>query len=86
MTAYFEDMVLYNHFINHDTISIGFDFKDQDANVYYWTIPALKITSDPIAPGGIDQDVKEEMEWSALRDPATACMLQVDRFSSVNFS
>ncbi|MEQ8308003.1 MAG: phage tail tube protein [Hoeflea sp.] len=86
LTAYFEDMVMYNHFINHDTISIGFDFKDQDANVYYWTIPALKITSDPIAPGGIDQDVKEEMEWSALRDPATACMLQIDRFSSTNMS
>jgi len=83
MTAYFEDLTMYNHFLNHDTISIGFDFKDQDENVYFYTIPALKITSDPIAPSGIDQDVLEEMEWSALRDPATKCMLQVDRFSSV---
>ncbi|MDW9531872.1 hypothetical protein GOB39_20060 [Sinorhizobium meliloti] len=83
LTAYFEDLTMYNHFLNHDTISIGFDFKDQDENVYYYTIPALKITSDPITPGGIDQDVLEEMEWSALRDPATKCMLQIDRFSSV---
>nr|WP_246712366.1 phage tail tube protein [Rhizobium rosettiformans] len=83
LTAYFEDLTMYNHFLNHDTISIGFDFKDQDSNVYYYTIPALKITSDPITPGGIDQDVLEEMEWSALRDAATRCMLQVDRFSSV---
>ena len=83
LTAYFEDLTMYNHFLQHDTISIGFDFQDQDDNVYYYTIPALKITSDPITPGGIDQDVLEEMEWSALRDPATKCMLQIDRFSSV---
>lgn len=83
LTAYFEDMTMYNHFLNHDTISIGFDFIDHDHNAYYYTIPALKITSDPVTPGGIDQDVMEEMEWSALRDPSTKCMLQVDRFSSV---
>lgn len=83
LTAYFEDLTMYNHFLDHDTISIGFDFQDQEHNVYFYTVPALKITSDPVAPGGIDQDVVEEMEWSALRDPATQCMLQVDRFSSI---
>lgn len=83
LTAYFEDLTMYNHFLNHDTISIAWDFTDQDHNVYYFTIPALKITSDPVSPSGIDQDVMEEMEWSALRDPATKCMMQVDRFSSV---
>lgn len=83
MTAYFETLELYTDFLNHSTISIGWDFKDQDANVYYWTIPAIKITSDPVNPTGIDEDVVEEMEWSALRDAATQCMIQVDRFSSV---
>jgi hypothetical protein len=83
MTAYFETLELYTDFLNHTTISIGFDFKDQDSNVYFYTIPALKITSDPVNPTGIDEDVVEEMEWSALRDPATQCMLQVDRFSSI---
>jgi hypothetical protein len=83
MTAYFETLELFNHFIDHDTLSLGFDFTDQDQNVYYFTIPAVKITSDPIAPTGIDEDVTEEMEWSALRDSSTACMIQVDRFSSI---
>jgi hypothetical protein len=83
LTAYFEDLTMYNHFLNHDTISIAWDFTDEDHNVYYFTVPALKITSDPVSPSGIDKDVMEEMEWSALRDPATKCMLQVDRFSSV---
>lgn len=83
LTAYFEDLSMYNHFLDHDTISIGWDFTDLDGNVYFYTIPAIKITSDPISPTGIDEDVMEEMEWSALRDPQTACMLQIDRFSSI---
>lgn len=83
MTAYFETLEMYNHFIEHDTISIGFDFVDLDNNVYFYTIPALKITSDPINPTGIDEDVLEQMEWSALRDPQTACQMQIDRFSSI---
>jgi hypothetical protein len=83
LTAYFETLEMYQHFIDHDTISLGFDFTDQDQNVYYFTIPALKITSDPISPTGIDEDVTEEMEWSAFRDAATQCMMQVDRFSSI---
>lgn len=83
ITAYFETLEMYQHFIDHDTISLGWDFTDADKNVYYFTIPAVKITADPIAPTGIDEDVTEEMEWSAFRDPATKCMLQVDRFSSV---
>lgn len=83
MTAYFETLDLYTDFLNHQTISIGWDFIDQDSNVYFYTIPAIKITSDPVNPTGIDEDVVEEMEWSALRDPATQCMIQVDRFSSI---
>lgn len=83
ITAYFEDLNMYSHFLDHDTISIGFDFTDLDYNVYYYTIPALKITSDPVSPTGIDEDVLEEMEFSALRDPQTQTMLQVDRFSSI---
>lgn len=83
MTAYFETLELFNHFIDHDTISLNWDFTDQDENVYYFTVPAIKITSDPVAPTGIDEDVTEEMEWTAFRDASTACMLQVDRFSSI---
>ena len=65
------------------TRPIGFDFNDLDGNVYFYTIPALKLTADPISPTGIDEDIMEELEWSALRDPQTACQLQIDRFSSV---
>lgn len=83
ITAYFEDLTLYNDFLQHNTVAIGWDFTDQDGNTYYYTLPAIKITSDPVQPDGIDSDVVEQIEWSALRDSATQCMLQVDRFSSI---
>lgn len=81
--AYFETFDFYNDFINHTTISIGFDFTDADKNTYVFKIPALKITSDPIAAEGIDQDVMEQMEFVALRDAATGTQFMIDRFSSV---
>lgn len=80
--AYFADGSNFDAFINHDTRDLIFPIIDPDANTYYFTVPSFKITSDPIAPGGIDQDVMETMEGMAFRDSATACMLQVDRFSS----
>lgn len=81
-TSYFETLEMYDHFLNHDTISLAFDFSDNDRNAYWFTIPALKVTTDPIAPGGIDQDVLEELEFVALRDPNLSTMFMLDRFSS----
>lgn len=82
ITSYFETLEMYDHFLNHETISLAFDMSDNDFNAYWFTIPALKITSDPIAPGGIDQDVTEEMEFVALRDANLETMFMIDRFSS----
>lgn len=80
--AYFETGELFDKFVNHDTVRLSFFYYDLGSNRYDFTIPAIKLTSDPIAPEGIDQDVIENIEWEAQRDPATACMMQIDRFSS----
>jgi hypothetical protein len=82
-TSYFETLDLYDNFLNHDTISLSFPFVDNAFSAYWFTIPALKITSDPIAPGGIDQDINEEMEFVAIRDPNLNTMFMMDRFSSI---
>jgi hypothetical protein len=83
ISAYFADGSLFDRFLNHETTSLSFPIIDPDDNTYYFTVPAFKIMSDPIAPGGTDQDVMEEMEFTAFRDNITKCMLQIDRFSSV---
>jgi hypothetical protein len=83
MAAYFENWQEFNHFLNHDTVALQFNLSDTDERTYVWTLPAVKFTADPIHVKGIDQDVMEELSFSAFRDPATATMLQVDRFSSL---
>lgn len=84
LNAYFADGGNYDRFINHDTVGLAFPIIDQDANTYWFTIPAFKIMSDPIAPGGTDQDVMEKLDFTAFRDSATKCMVQIDRFSSTD--
>lgn len=81
MTVYFENEELFTDFIDHDTISLEFSITDAEGQAYYFTIPAMKISQDEIAPGGIDQDVFENIEFTAFRDPTTDTMFQIDRFS-----
>lgn len=83
MNVYFETLEMYDHFLNHDTISLAFDFKDADNNVYTFTLPAVKLASDPIAPGGIDADILEEIEFVTQRDPVLNTQFMIDRFSSI---
>jgi hypothetical protein len=80
--AYFETGELFDKFVNHDTVKLSFFYHDLASNRYDFTIPAIKLTSDPVAPEGIDQDIIENIDWEAQRDPTTKCMLQIDRFSS----
>lgn len=82
MEAYFEDFEFYNDFINHVTMSLSFPFTDVDNHRYLFTIPAIKVATDDIAPEGIDTDVMEPMEWQAVRDPALNTSFMIDRFSS----
>lgn len=81
MTVYFENEELFTDFIDHQTISLEFSITDSEGQAYYFSIPALKISQDEIAPGGIDQDVFENIEFTAFRDPTTDTMFQIDRFS-----
>lgn len=82
LEAYFADGSNFDAFLNHDTVALAFPLIDHDRNTYWFTIPAFKLTSDPISPGGNDQDVMEKLDFTAFRDTATNCMVQVDRFSS----
>lgn len=81
-SAYFESGELFDDFVSHKTVSLSWYFRDLDGQRYDITLPAIKLTGDPLSPGGIDQDVMEEIEWEAQRDPTTSCMIQIDRFSS----
>jgi hypothetical protein len=82
MSVFFEDQTLFENFLQHDTVSLGWTITDAEGVEYHFNIPAMKLAQNEIAPGGIDQDVFENIEFTSLRDPATGAMLQVDRMSS----
>jgi hypothetical protein len=83
VVAYFDTLDFFNDFLNHTTVELAFNMEDVGKNTYYFTMPAVKFTSDPIAPGGIDQDVMEELEFTAFRDATYETQFMIDRFSSV---
>ena len=82
INVYFQDFTLYDAFIGHDTASLEFPFTDADNYHMIFRIPSLKFTSDPVSPGGIDEDIMEEIEFTAQRDGNLATMFMLDRFSS----
>jgi hypothetical protein len=83
LSVYFETFDFYDDFINHATVALSFGFTDVDNFAMRFSFPAIKLTQNDIAPGGIDQDVIEDMQWTAQRDPVLNTMMMVDRFSSV---
>jgi hypothetical protein len=82
--AYFSDGDLWDNFINHDFVSLNFGLTDVDENHYEFTFPNVCFSTDTVNPAGGNQDVMENMQWMAMRDPITDCMFQVDRFSSTS--
>jgi hypothetical protein len=82
--AYFADSSLWSKFNNHETVSLSFDVQDSLLNTYYFSVPSAKFSTDTVNPAAGNQDVMEDFEYIAFRDPLTACQLQVDRFSSLS--
>lgn len=81
--AYFSDGELYDQFIEHVTVNLGWSLTDVDENHYVWTVPALKISNNPISAQAGNQDVMQNLDFEAIRDPNRDCQIQVDRFSSL---
>lgn len=79
---YFETEALFNDFIQHNTLSLSWSVTDAENVSYYFQVPACKFATNEIAPGGIDQDVFENIEWTAFRDATTNTMFMLDRFSN----
>ncbi len=84
LVAYFADGSLWDTFIEHRTVSIEFPITDVLGNHYEFTIPAANFNTDTANPAGGNQDILENIEFGAKRDPASACEMQIDRFSSIN--
>lgn len=83
LEAYFETLDLFNDFINHRTISVDYNFKDNQSNAIYFSLPAVKLTTDTFPPSGVNTDIIEQIEFIAQRDPVLETQFICTRFSSL---
>lgn len=76
--AYFEDLVLYNKFIDHDESSLSFRFTDPDGNIFVFTLPRLYYTNGNPNAGGGNDDVLLPLEFTCVRDTDTDAVILLD--------
>lgn len=76
--AYFEDLTLYNKFINHNDSSLMVDIVSPEGNHTIITINNLKFTNAQPVGAGLNQDVTVAMDFTAKRNATDDAMLQVD--------
>jgi hypothetical protein len=82
LEAYFEDLVMLNHVINHDDCAVTFKTPDADGNRYYWNAPKLKFTKGNPKAAGKNQDITIPIEFEAIRDSVTNSMIIITRIPS----
>lgn len=71
LTAYFEDKALFDKFLNHTQSSFAISMSDAAGNEIVITMPRIFFGSgSPVAGGGND-DVRLEMEFTAIREQIT---------------
>lgn len=78
INAYFQNAALYNKFLNHTSSALSFAFADAAGNAMRVTLPKVFFNTSNPNIGGIDQDVMEQIEFTAVLDPTTACQIQID--------
>lgn len=78
ISLYFNDSTMYQRFITNEAFSLSFELSDGD-NVYIFTMPRMKLSTDVVNVEGKNTDVMDNAEYFAIIDPTTNCMLQIDR-------
>jgi len=78
LTAYFEDLAMFNKFINHTSSQLSFRFTDSESNVLVFTLPRLYFSAGtPQAPQGND-DVMLGLEFTAVRSNVDDAVIILD--------
>lgn len=81
-SMYFESKEQADMFKNGEAFSFSFALRDAAGNMYIFTLPRCKYESFTTNASQLDSDVMAEVGFTALRDPITNCMIQVDRFAA----
>ena len=81
-SIYFESKEQFEMFKNSEAFAFSFTLMDNAGNGYVVTLPRCKYESFTSNSSQLDSDVMAEVQFTALRDPVTNCMIQIDRFAA----
>ena len=80
MNTFFQDDTMYSRFVDGSEFSLSYQVLDTDGEGYVFYFPRVAVSASTMSAGGSDQDLIENMTWSALMDPTTSTSLQINRF------
>jgi len=78
LDAYFEDLTLYDKYVNHADSSIVFELDSLEDDRTIITISNLKFTNAAPAGAGLNQDAMVTLDFTGKKNVATSAMMQVD--------
>ena len=80
INVFFKNKNLYNLFINQTEFPLSFRVENENGDSYVFSFPRVTISSDSMSSGGNDQDLVENMQWTAMFDSTLKTSMQIDRF------
>lgn len=77
VSAYFEDEVMANKFVNETESSLEFELEDLAGNVYRFTVPRIKYTGSDKSM--TENNVSIDMPFQGLADSTLGTCLQIEK-------
>jgi hypothetical protein len=79
MNAYFQDDTMYQKFVDGTEFSLSYEVIDENGDAYVFYFPRVVVGSSTMSAGGNDQDLIENMTWSALYSSTFETSLMINR-------
>jgi len=77
--AYFEDIELYEAFLDGDATALAFTLGSTAGEKYTFTIPNIKFETGTVQAQGNDSDIMASMTYRGLYDSVNGCTLMIER-------
>lgn len=79
MNAYFQDDTMYDKFVDGTEFSLSYEVIDENGDAYVFYFPRVVVGTSTMSAGGNDQDLVENMTWSALYSSTFETSVMINR-------
>jgi len=92
INVFFADTAMYTLFVNQTEFGLSYSVVNENGDGYVFSFPRVTISNDSMSAGGQDQDIVENMQFTAMYDNTDQggsysengyqTSIQIDRFYS----